>query len=51
MNVRCYPMTEPLSVVYGDMVRIRYGNIQMPHHVINNGAPDVGGMFTTVKYK
>lgn len=110
MNGRCYPMTEPLPVEYGDTVRIRYGNIQMhhhpihlhghqfrvvgadgypirresqiykntilvasgetwdiafeaknpgiwplhchmPHHVTNNGAPGVGGMFTTVNYE
>lgn len=108
-NGKCYPLTKPLPVRYGDAVRIRYCNIQMhhhpihlhghqfkvvgadgfpirketqiykntmlvasgetwdvefiaknpgiwplhchmPHHVTNNGAPGIGGMFTTVNY-
>ena len=109
MNGKCYPLTEPLPVNFGDTVKVRFGNIQMhhhpihlhghqfkvvgadgfpirketqiykntilvasgetwdiefiaknpgiwpmhchmPHHVTNNGAPGVGGMFTTVNY-
>lgn len=108
-NGKCYPLTKPLPVHYGDTVRIRYCNIQMhhhpihlhghqfkvvgadgfpirketqiykntilvasgetwdvefiaknpgiwplhchmPHHVTNNGAEGIGGMFTTVNY-
>lgn len=109
INGKCCPFTKPLPVKYGDLVRVRFGNIQMnhhpmhlhghqfsvvgadgfpiskqsqirkntilvasgetwdisflannpgvwpfhchmPHHVTNNGAPGVGGMFTTVHY-
>ena len=109
MNGKCYPLTKPLPVNFGDTVKVRFGNIQMhhhpihlhghqfkvvgadgfpirketqiykntilvasgetwdiefiaknpgiwpmhchmPHHVTNNGAPGVGGMFTTVNY-
>lgn len=110
MNGKCYPLTKPLPVCFGDTVRVRFGNIQMAHHpihlhghqfrvvgadgypikketqiykntilvasgetwdiqflannngiwpmhchmpfhVTNNGAPGVGGMFTTVNYE
>ncbi|WP_431028039.1 multicopper oxidase family protein [Lysinibacillus sp. LZ02] len=109
INGRCYPLTVPLLVEYGDTVKVRFGNIQMnhhpmhlhghqfsivgadgfpiaehmqickntilvasgetwdisfladnpgiwpfhchmPHHVTNNGALGVGGMFMTVNY-
>lgn len=35
INGRCYPLTEPLRVRYGDMVKVRFGNIQMNHHPIH----------------
>lgn len=109
MNGKCYPISKPIPVCFGDTVKVRFGNIQMhhhpihlhghqfkvvgadgfpikketqiykntilvssgetwdiefiaknqgiwpmhchmPHHVTNNGAPGVGGMFTTVHY-
>ena len=35
MNGKCYPNTKPLPVSYGDIVNIRFGNIQMHHHPIH----------------
>lgn len=35
INGKCYPNTLPLSVRYGDTVRLRFGNIQMHHHPIH----------------
>ncbi|MGN7477330.1 multicopper oxidase domain-containing protein [Solibacillus silvestris] len=32
---RCYPLTEPLLVNFGDTVNVRFGNIQMNHHPIH----------------
>lgn len=35
MNGKCYPNTKPLPVSYGDIVNIRFGNIQIHHHPIH----------------
>lgn len=35
MNGKCFPDTSPVEVECGDLVRVRFGNLQMNHHPIH----------------